>query len=139
MRRQRSAICNTPFRIRITKGELAKIRTRAIRKGVWFKILDKAERAQIELTIKFVKRILSLLLTRVLTSIMTKLLTALESKIECLAREVGQHLAKRVSLIAQSWGHVSASLWKSEHGFVHYLTAMYLNTPQKLVNREKFK
>jgi hypothetical protein len=60
---------------------------------------------------------------------MTKLLTALESKVARLTREVGQHLAKKISLIAQSWGHVSAFLWKVEHRFVQYLTIMYMNNP----------
>ncbi len=108
---------------------MTKIRTKAIRKGVWFRILNRAERAQIELTVRTVKRVRSLLLTRVLISLMAKLLAALESNVERLAREVGQHLAKRVGLIAQSWGHVSAFLWKTERGFVRYLTIMYMNTP----------
>jgi hypothetical protein len=96
---------------------------------VWFRVLNKAERAQIELTIRIVKRVRSLLLTKVLTSLATKLLNALESKVERLARDVGQHLARKMSLIAQSWGHASALFWKMEHGFVRYLAVMYMNTP----------
>lgn len=108
---------------------MAKIRTKAIRRGIWFRILNRAERAQIELTVKIVKRVRSLLLTKVLTSLMTKLLNALESKVEHLTREVGQHLAKGIGLIAQSWGHTTAFLWKSEHSFVRYLIIMYMNKP----------
>jgi hypothetical protein len=107
---------------------LAKIRTKAIRKGVWFRMLNRAERAQIELTVKIVKRVRSLLLTKVLISLMTRLVIALESKVERLTREVGRRLAKRIGLIAQSWGHVSAFLWKSDHSFVRYLSVMYMNT-----------
>lgn len=130
MRRRRETIVGrTLFRIQITRDKLAKIRTKAIRKGVWFRILNRAERALIELTIKIVKRVRSLLLTKVLISLVTKLLTALEGKVGHLMRKVGQHLAKRISLIAQSWGHVSAYLWKAEHGFVRYLTVMYINAP----------
>jgi len=92
-------------------------------------MLNRAERAQIELTVKVVKRVRSLLLTEVLSSLMTRLLKALEGKVERLTREVGQHLAKRISLIARSWGHVSAFLWKVEHNFIRYLTIMYMNTP----------
>lgn len=92
-------------------------------------MLNRAERAQIDLTIKVAKRVRSLLLTKVLTSLMRKLLTALESKVERLTREVGQRLGKRISLIAQSWGHVSASLWKVKRSFIRYLTIMYMNTP----------
>jgi len=91
-------------------------------------MLNRAERAQIDLTVKIVKRVRSLLLIEVLTSLVTRLKTALESKVERLTREVGRRLAKKIGSIAQSWGHVSAFLWKSEHSFVRYLTIMYMNT-----------
>jgi hypothetical protein len=107
---------------------LVKIRTKAIRKGVWFRVLNRAERAQIELTVRVVKRVRSLLLIKVLTSLMTKLLTAFESKVERFARKVGRHLARKLGLIAQSWGNVSAFVWKTECKFVRYLAVLHMNT-----------
>jgi hypothetical protein len=59
---------------------------------------------------------------------MTKLLTAFESKVERLARKVGRHLARKLGLIAQSWGNVSAFLWKTERKFVRYLAVLHMNT-----------
>lgn len=37
--------------ISLGKNDLAKIRTKAIRRGIWFRALTKTERAQMELTI----------------------------------------------------------------------------------------
>lgn len=43
---------------------MTKIKTRAIQKGVWFRMLNRVERVRIELTIRIVKRVRSLLLTK---------------------------------------------------------------------------
>ncbi len=117
----------TPDRARISLHRLAQMRTRAIRKGVWFEVLNRVERAQIELTVRVVKRIRSLLLTKVLTALMTKLLTAFESKVDRFAGKIGWNLARRLGLIAQSWGNVSAFLWKRERKFVRYLAVTHMN------------
>ena len=111
------------------KKELAKIKSKAIRRGVWFKVLTRAERAQMELTIKIVKRIRSCFLAKVVTSIVEKLFNAMESKVSRLMREVGHPLARNLSETAQKWGNKSAKHWSQESDFVQYLTIMYLNKP----------
>jgi hypothetical protein len=111
------------------KNELAKIKTKAMRRGVWFKVLTRAERAQMELTMKIVKRIRSSILAEVVTSIVKRLLDAMESKIVRLMREVGRALARKFSGIAQKWGNKSAPQWETDTGFIQYLTVTYLNTP----------
>jgi len=116
-------------RFLVSREKLIKIRTVAIRTGVWYKTLDRAERGLVELTIRVVKRIGSLLLKRVLTSVFRKLQTAMENKIAYLAKKVGKPLAEKLSLIAQSWGNASAFLWKTEHNFIRFLAIMYLDNP----------
>jgi len=111
------------------KNELAKLRVRALRRGVWFRVLTRAERAQIELTMKVVKRIRSLFLAKVLTNIVEKLLEAMESKVARLTREVGSALARKLSGIAQNWGNESAESWTADPGFTRYLAVTYMNTP----------
>ena len=86
------------------KNELAKIRTKAIMRGVWFK-------------------------ASVLASIIEKLLDATDSKVVRLMREVGRALAQKFSLIAQKWGNKSAHQWIADLGFVQYLTINHMNTP----------
>ena len=111
------------------KNGLAKIKAKAMRRGVWFKVLTRAERALIELTMKIVKRIRSHFLARIVTSILEKLLEAMESKVVRLTREVGSALAQKLSGIAQNWGNNSALEWSANPGFKRYLAVMYINTP----------
>ena len=113
--------------ISLTKSMLAKIRIRAIRRGIWFRVLDRLERASIDLTIRVVERVRSSVLTKMLTSIVKKLSEAMESKVAHMMREVGCGLAQKVSGIAQKWGNKSAVEWKADPGFIQYLTVMCLN------------
>jgi len=111
------------------KNDLTKIKTVAMRRGIWFRVLSRGERALVDLTLRLVKRIRSLFLARVVSSIVEKLLDAMESKVSRLMREVGQPLAQKLSGIAQKWGNSSAVSWIADPGFRQYLTVMYINTP----------
>ena len=113
----------------LEKNELAEIRAKAMRRGVWFRVLSRGERAQMELTMRIVKRIRSFFLAKVLTNIVEKLLAAMESKVARLTREVGSALAQKLCGIAQSWGNKSALNWIDDPGFKRYLAVMYINTP----------
>ena len=118
---------NTSFPL--GKDELTKIRTKAIRRGIWFRALTKAERAQIELTMRIVKKIRSFFLAKVLGAIVGKLLDAMESKVARVMREVGRGLAEKLSQIAQNWGNKSANQWTKDPSFIQYLAITYINTP----------
>ena len=122
-------VFSTRTSVPLGKNRLAKIKARAMRRCVWFRVLTRAERAQIELTMRIVKRIRSFLLARVVTSIVEKLLDAMESKVKRLMREVGPALAAELSRTAQKWGNKSAKKWPQDSGFVQYLTIMHLNSP----------
>jgi hypothetical protein len=111
------------------RDELAKIRVRAMRRGVWFRVLTVGERAQMELTMRIVKRIRSFFLAKVVANIVEKLLEAMENKVARLTREVGPALAQKLSGIAQNWGNSSAVNWIADPGFRRYLAVMYINTP----------
>ena len=109
------------------KNALAKIKAKALRRGVWFRVLTRAERAQMELTMKIVKGIRSHFLAKVVANIVEKLMGAMESRIVRLIREVGQPLARNLGVVAQNWGNKSAESWAQDSGFVKYLTIMHLN------------
>ena len=121
-------ILNRP-RIPLTKDDLSKIRVRAVRKGLWFRVLSRVERASIDLTLKVVKRIRSAVLANVLAKIVEKLMDAMETRVARLTREVGCGFAQKLSLIAQNWGNKSAEKWASDPRFIRYLVINYLNTP----------
>jgi hypothetical protein len=59
------------------KEELAKLKTIAVRRRLWYKVLSAAERAIVDLTLKLVERVRSSVLKEVLKSIASKVIEAL--------------------------------------------------------------
>jgi hypothetical protein len=114
----------------LTRGEIVRIKAKAVRRGVWFRALTRAERACIDLAIIVVMRVRSCLLVKVLFSVLKKLEITMESKVRRLMRDVGDTLAKKISHIAQKWGNNSAANWAEDHDFMQYLTINFMNTPQ---------
>jgi len=117
------------MRIPLTRNELANLKTRALRRGVWYRVLTTVERACIDLVIKVVERVRSFLLKKMLSSILKKLEEAMESQVRCLMREIGGNLASKLGQIAQNWGNQSAWSWAKDTGFAQYLTINYMNAP----------
>jgi len=115
--------------IPLNRVELTKMKVKAMRRGLWFKVLSRTERASIDLTIKVVERVRSIFLARVLGAIIRKLLDAMESRVARVMREVGRGLAEKLSGIAQSWGNKSAHHWAEDPSFVQYLAVNYMNMP----------
>lgn len=111
----------------LTRSKLVNLRAKAIRRGIWYRVLTRAERAYIELTIKVINVVRSHFLGKVLTSVIRKLLNAMESKVACFMREAGRPLAQKISRIAQNWGNASASQWVKNRGFIQYLAVTYMN------------
>ncbi len=60
------------MRVPLSRNEIIKVKTKALRRGVWYRVLTRVERACIDLVIKVVERVRSRLLTRVLSSILKK-------------------------------------------------------------------
>jgi len=114
-------------RASLSRSELAKLRVKARRRGIWFRMLSRVERGLIDLSIKVVEKVRSLVLARSLTSIVEKLLEAMESKVTRLMRTVGRQLAQKLSEIAQSWGNKSTKLWPNDPRFIQYLTVTQMN------------
>jgi len=115
--------------IPLIRSEMVKIRARALRRGVWFRVLTRMERACVDLAIMVVERVRSHLLRRMILGVLKKLEEAMESRVQRLMREIGGSLALKQSRIAQDWGNRSAVRWAEDSGFVKYLTVTYMNTP----------
>lgn len=112
-----------------TREALARLRLRALRRGIWFKELSRDERVLMKLVIRVTHRIRSFFLARLISAIVKKLLEALESEVAQLMRTFGTGLAHKLSGIAQRWGNRSAEKWPQDSGFIQYLTIMNLNKP----------
>lgn len=109
---------------RLERDKLARIRLMAIRRGVWFKVLNRLERGLMDLTIKVTRKIRSKILASAIYSVTKKLLEALESKVRRQMRQIGIPLAEKIIRIAQKWGNKTAHEWAKDVGFIQYLTIM---------------
>ena len=106
---------------------LLKVRREAFRKRVWFKVLNSAERALLNLVPRCMEKPRSAKLIEILAKIIVKIKNALKSQISHLINQVGRPLAKRLSLIAMSWGYKLADEWAADERFAKFLTIMDLN------------
>lgn len=127
----RSNELSTPLsEVPLNRVELTNIKKRALRHGVWFKVLSRIERIQIDLTIKIVDKVRSTFLAKILRPIITKLLNAIESPVKRLIRVVGISLAQKISTVGKKLGCKSAKKWAKDQGFLQFLTVIYMNTPK---------
>jgi NAD-dependent DNA ligase len=91
-------------------------------------VLDRTERALINLTIRVVDAVRSSKLAKVLSKPVEKLRESMKSLVD-RAREIGRPLAEKLSRIAQAWGNGSASAWVEDRTFVEYLGLSALSEP----------
>ena len=106
---------------------ILELRRRALRRGVWFKVLDRAERAILDLAPKCVDRPKSPKLIDVIAKIIVKLKAVLASPIKKLRSQIGWPLAQKISQIAQKWGNKRAHEWAEDNGFIQYWTIIKIN------------
>jgi len=114
------------FRV-FSKKELLRLRSKAINCGVWFRALNRVDRALVYLTIKVASRVRSAVLAKALCSIVRKLEDAMKSKVLQTTRIFGFQLAHKLSLFAQKWGNISARNWVYDASFARFLAIMYIN------------
>ncbi len=114
--------------ISLTREALAKLKLKALRRGIWFKDLKREERKLLELTIRVVEKVRSFLLAKVVSRLVGKLCEAMESKIIRLMRTKGRSLAEKLSMIGQVWGNKTARSWTRDRGFIQFLTINNLSS-----------
>src|SRR5713101_3051794 len=100
----------------ITREVLVGLKTRGLRRRVWWWALDRMERGFVDLTIRWVDKVRSGRMTETLMRILAKLAQALETGMrQVLGR--GRVLAARASELAVEWGNGSAFYWRFETAF----------------------
>jgi len=107
---------------------LSEFKKTALRRGVWFRSLNRVERGIIDLTVRYVDNIKSAKLAKVLTAILVKLQTTTESMIDKLVRTIGLPLTRKISNIAVGWGNHLASLWANDSAFARFLVVIFTKT-----------
>lgn len=120
-----------------SRVELVSVRRRAVRRGVWFRVLSRVERGVVDLTIRCVERVRSPTLAGVIGRVLAKLAEVMRSGVERLMETVGCSLARRIAKLAVSWGLLEAEKWASDKGFIKYLTIMGMNTRESSGRRKR--
>ena len=105
---------------------LADTKKIALRRRVWFKLLNRVERGIIDLTVRYVECIRSPKLAKVVMAIMNKLQSAVPNIVDKLVRTVGLPLALKISNIAVSWGNRLASRWADDFAFARFLVVNFV-------------
>ncbi|HEY4822465.1 MAG TPA: hypothetical protein VIH83_02125 [Candidatus Bathyarchaeia archaeon] len=100
----------------LSRQVLVALRTRALRRGVWYRVLSRIERGLVDLTIRWADRVRSGRLARVLVEILQKLVQALESRMVRVL-ERGREAAFRLSECARAWGNGEAYGWRFDRPF----------------------
>ena len=96
------------------------MKTRGLRRRVWYWALDRMERGLVDLTIRWVDKVRSGRMTETLMQILEKLAQALETGVgRVLGR--GRVLAVRASELAVGWGNGAAFYWRFETAFANAL------------------
>jgi hypothetical protein len=111
----------------VDKGQLLKLRRKAMRAGVWFRSLRRIDRVLVDLTIKVVAdNVRSFKLAESILSVKRKLEGLLVNRMAWVTRQIGVPLAGKLSLFAQKWGNVAAKSWASDLSFARFLAVMNL-------------
>ncbi len=111
----------------LDKKQLVKLKTKAMRCGVWFRALQRIDRVLIDLTIKVADTVRSAKLAKSILTLARRLESVMESGLSRAVRTVGLALAQSLSLVAQKLGNVSAKSWAFDRAFAVYLAVMHLN------------
>ncbi len=106
---------------------LLKLRSRALRNKVWFKCLNRIERALLSLVPRCVKKVKSPTLMCILTQILAKIHSALKNPFEELRSQAAKSLTYKIVPIARSWGNRDAEKWVRDDGFIRFLAIIKLN------------
>jgi hypothetical protein len=121
--------CRSTFGF-LSKEQLVKLRSKAMRAGVWFRALPRIDRVLVDLTIRVAGKIRSATLAKNILAVTRKLEGFLENSLLRTFREIGVSLAQKISLVAQKWGNTSAKIWASDVSFVNFLAVMHINAPK---------
>ncbi|MEM3419977.1 MAG: hypothetical protein QW806_07130 [Nitrososphaerota archaeon] len=107
-------------KINLNKEFLIKIKRKAIRLKIWYK-LNNIEREIINLTIKCVNKIKSIKLKNIILKILNKIKEIFENNFLNKIYEIGLKEVIKIVKIAYSWGNKNSLNWIKDKKYIFYL------------------
>jgi hypothetical protein len=111
----------------LNKKQLANLKTKALRSGVWFKVLQKIDRVLFDLTIKIVDNVRSSQLAKSILELTMRLENGMKSSFARSWVKIGLPIAQKISSIAQKLGNLSANSWLLDSSFIRFLAVLHFN------------
>ncbi len=112
-----------------TPSFLNKVRQEALRKRVWYRVLNPVERGIVNLTSRLIDVVQSESLGTILVKILAKLREAFKSGFVRHMESYGLRRAIEIAMQACKLGYGKARAWASENSFAVYLTMLDYNKP----------
>ena len=116
----------------LNKKQLMNLKTKAMRSGAWFKVLQRIDRVLFDLTIRVVDNIRSTQLAKSMLVLTRKLENAMKGSFSIRLSEIGLPLAQKISFTAQKLGNISAGDWVFDSSFAIFLAVMHINNNVKI-------
>jgi hypothetical protein len=116
----------------LNKKQLMILKTKAMRSGAWFKVLQRIDRVLFDLTIRVVDKIRSAQLAKSMLVLTKKLENAMKGNFSIRLSEIGLPLAQKISFTSQRLGNLSAIGWIFDSSFVTFLAVMHINNVKNI-------
>jgi hypothetical protein len=110
------------------KAFLSEMRLRAMRKGVWYRALDRLERGILTLASRVVDEVHDTVLGVELVKIFAKIRDATASRFVRHVETFGVIRVREIIEVTDKWNDAAGRLW-SGHSFARYLAFLDFNQP----------
>ncbi len=111
---------------------LSDLRTRALRRGIWFQVLTTEDRILTGLLRKHIKIVKNAALATVVARIIGKLLCGLKNSFWRMIEGLGQPIAESWARAAYSMGWKGASKWVQDVNIVRWYGLMAYNSSMNI-------
>ena len=108
---------------------LPNLRTRALRKNIWFATLTNQERVLVGLLRRYVNVVNSETLAMVVAKIIVKLMLAIRNTLWNKIERIGRSIAEAAGRGASSIGWKDAAKWAEDVNIVRWYGLTYRNSP----------
>lgn len=115
----------------LDKKHLTNLKTKAMRSGAWFKVMQRLDRVFFDLTIRVVDNIRSSKLAKSILMLTMKLENAMKSSFSIRLKQMGLTLAQKIGSIAQRLGNIYAHKWIFDSSFATFLAVMHICNSKK--------
>ena len=126
------AALNEGFSCFLYKKKLINLKTKVMRSGLWFELLQRIDKVLFHLIIRVVGYIRNSKLAKIMLILAMNLKNGARNSVLGRLREIGLTLSRKISLEVQKPVNISASAWVFDSSFEIFLVVMLVNDSKTL-------